>query len=741
MKKTIMNALPTHPLTIAGDHDSQFAGKAGHRTRRWQRAACALLLSSIALQPVLAAKGSEELSTINLPNADIDTVVKAISHNQGIPFLVDPRVKGNLNLVTEKPMTRAQILNLFTSLLRLQGATVVMGDGYAKVVPESDAKLHSSPTQVSGGSSVKGDQIVSQIFRLNYESSTNLVTILRPLISPNNTINANPGNNTLVITDYADNVTRLGKIIAALDTPSSSDIDIIPVRHAIASDIAQMLTRLTENSASPDGGRISALADSRTNSIVLRAPSVARANFAKSLIAKLDTPTQQAGNVHVVYLKNADATKLAQTLRAVVSSDASAAASAISASSNGPTANANAGQSGAGPQPTAPGALPASTPAAQPLSSGGAAGFIQADSASNTLIITASEPVYRNLRAVIDMLDARRAQVYIESLIVEVTSDRLAELGIQWLGLSGNKASNYRIGGASTSGKAGPDLVNLALATRGAGATTGTTGSAATSPLTGGLSLGLFRQINGQLNLGALVTALESNGNANILSTPNLLTLDNEEAKIIVGQNVPFQTGSFTQTGTAGANPFATFERKDVGLMLRVRPQISEGGTIKMAIFQEMSSVERGTASDSGGVTTNKRSIETNVLADDNQIIVLGGLIDDKVTDNVDKVPGLGDIPVLGNLFKSQKRQRTKTNLLIFLRPVVIRTAEQSAELSGSRYDFIRGVGDAQKPEKTLLLPDLGNNDLPALDHGKLQNSNFIKGVTVPPAATPDGKK
>ncbi len=715
----------------------------------WRPATMMPGLASLALGGLLAlpyaAQAADAGAEFNFVNVDIETVVKAISHNQGIPFIVDPRVKGNLTLVTEKPLSKAQVLALFTSLIRVQGNTVVMGEGYAKVVPESDAKLHSSPTQIagSGGPIAKGDQIISQIFRLNYESSINLVTILRPLISPNNTINANPGNNTLVITDYADNVTRLGKIIAALDTPSSADIDIIPIRHAIASDIAQMVTRLTENNAGPDGGRISALVDSRTNSVVLRAPSVARANFAKSIIAKLDQPTQQAGNVHVVYLKNADAVKLAQTLRAVVSSDSSAAATAIS-NSNNAGASGNTQNTGlAGPNQGLGGqqnsALP-SGPAPQTLSSGGAAGFIQADAATNTLIITASEPVYRNLRIVIDQLDARRAQVYIESLIVEVTSDRLAQFGIQWLGLSGSPTSDYRLGGASLSGQAGTNLANLALAARGA---TGAAAAAAGSPVGPGLSLGLFRQINGQLNLGALASALESDGNANILSTPNLLTLDNEEAKIIVGQNVPFQTGSFTQTGTAGANPFSTFERRDVGLMLRVRPQISEGGTIKMSIFQEMSSVESGTATNAGGVTTNKRSIETNVLADDNQIIVLGGLIDDKVNDNVDKVPGLGDIPVLGNLFKSQKRQRTKTNLLVFLRPVVIRTAEQSAELSGSRYDYIRGVGDAHKPASTAVLPDLGSNSLPALDKGKLSSGSFIKGATIAPAApaTPDGKK
>jgi general secretion pathway protein D len=722
MKKNTMNAFPNNSQTAAGK--ARADATTGKRVRAWQRLGCsAMLLCTLSANP-LWAKGVEELSTINLPNADIDTVVKAISHNQGMPFLVDPRVKGNINLVTEKPMTKAQILNLFTSLLRLQGTTVVMGDGYAKVVPESDAKLHSSPTQIAGGPSVKGDQIVSQIFRLNYESSTNLVTILRPLISPNNTINANPGNNTLVITDYADNVTRLGKIIAALDTPSSSDIDIIPIRYAIAADIAQMLARLTENSASPDGGRISALADSRTNSIVLRAPSVARANFAKSLIAKLDQPTQQAGNVHVVYLKNADATKLATTLRAVVSSDASAAASAVSTASNGPAATP---QPGVGP--TAPGAsAPLSSPAPAQLSSGGAAGFIQADAASNTLIITASEPVYRNLRAVIDLLDARRAQVYIESLIVEVTSNKAAEFGIQWAGLSGNDKSNYRIGGLSsfnaTTGS--NSLTGIVASTR--------AGSTSVQLPGDGFSVGVFRQINGALSLGALAHALETDGNANILSTPNLLTLDNEEAKIVVGKTVPFTTGSFTQAASGGGNPFQTFERKDVGLTLRVRPQISEGGTIKMAVFQETSSIDKSTAASAGGPTTNKRSIETNILADDNQIIVLGGLIEDSTSDGVDKVRGLGDIPVLGNLFKYQKRDRTKTNLLVFLRPVIIRTAEQSAQLSGNRYDFIRGSGDANKPAQTPMLPDTGISNLPALDNGKPVGGNFIQPTLTPTA-------
>ncbi len=315
----------------------------------WRWSAATLLLCAAAAAPSAMAAAPDE-ATLTFVNTDIESVAKAVGHYIGVTFIIDPRVKGTITLAPEKPITKAQALQLLSSNLRLQNATVVMmGDGFAKIVPEGDAKLQASPTQVLPGViPLKGDQIASQIFRLNYESSTNLVTILRPLISPNNTINANPGNNTLVITDYADNLTRLGKIIAALDTPAGNDLDVIPIRYAIATDIAQMVTRLTESTGGGDSGRVSLLADPRTNSVILRAPSVARANLAKSLIAKLDQPTAQAGNVHVVYLKNADATKLAQTLRAVVSSDSSAssASSSSSSSSSLSAASPNAAASG-----------------------------------------------------------------------------------------------------------------------------------------------------------------------------------------------------------------------------------------------------------------------------------------------------------------------------------------------------------------------------------------------------------
>src|SRR5476651_1098923 len=281
-------------------------------------------------KPAAATKDASDEAALNFVGADIESVIKAVGHYTNITFVIDPRVKGTITLVSEKSISKSQAFQLLTSALRLQGYAVVSGDGYAKVVPEAEAKLQSVPTQVgSGASQVKGDQIATQVFYLSYESSANLLAVLRPLISPNNTINANPGNNSLVITDYADNLKRLAKIIAALDVPASTDLDVIPVRYAIASDLASMVNKLMEGSggaaAGADAGKVSVLADPRTNSLVLRAPSVARANLAKSLISKLDQPTTQLGNVHVVYLKNADATKLAQTLRSVVTSDGTAA--------------------------------------------------------------------------------------------------------------------------------------------------------------------------------------------------------------------------------------------------------------------------------------------------------------------------------------------------------------------------------------------------------------------------------
>ncbi len=679
--------------------------------------AAALLCCSVQVTPVWA-QGANDVAALNFVNADIESVIKAVGHYTGMTFIIDPRVKGSLTLVSEKSISKAQAFSLLTSQLRLQGFAVVVGDGFAKVVPEAEAKLQSSPTLVGlGAPSVKGDQVATQIFHLAYESATNLTAVLRPLISPNNSITANTGNNSLVITDYADNLKRLSKIIAALDAPVAADIDVIPVRYAIASDLASMVDKLLAPTAGGDSGRIMVQADPRSNSIVLRAPTPARANLAKALITKLDQPTAQAGNVHVVYLKNADATKLAATLRAVISSDSSPLPQTQQGTSGGsvPTGMAQGASNQQGQLQQASTAGTSNQPSTQQGGSG--AGFIQADAATNTLIITANETLYRNLRGIIDQLDARRAQVYIESLIVEVTADKASEFGIQWVGLSGNDASKYRVGGlTSYATGSSNNLVKLATAA----ATAGTASAQAFTP-GAGFTIGLFKQINGQLGLGALAHALETEGNANILSTPTLFTLDNELATMKVGQNVPIISGQFTTSGGGtNANPFQTIDRRDVGLTLKVRPQISEGGTIKMAIYHETSSVDPSSTTSTAGVTLNNRVIESNVLADDGQIFVLGGLIEDTEGDGVEKVRGLGDIPVLGNLFKYQTRKRKKTNLMIFLRPVIVRSQEHSASLAANRYDYMRSAGEAAQPkDDTLMLQNLGAPVLPKLSNGQ----------------------
>jgi general secretion pathway protein D len=701
--------------------------------------------TALPLAPAFA-QGQENSAALSFVNADIESVIKAVGHYTGMTFIIDPRVKGTLTLVSEKSLTKSQAFGLLTSALRLQGfAVVTTGEGYAKVVPEAEAKLQSSPTQVGKrGTQVQGDQIATQIFHLSYESAANLTAVLRPLISPNNSIMANPGNNSLVITDYADNLRRLARIIAALDAPVAADLDVVPIRNGIASDIATLVSRLMEPAAGGDSGRVTILADSRTNSVVVRAPSQARANLAKSLIAKLDQGTSEKGNIHVVYLKNADATKVAQTLRAVVSQDTSAVGTpqqgtsggSIQAGAQGGTGGAGGAGGGLGGQQGQPSSIGGGTTGGgfgqQGQSSvgggGQGSGFIQADASTNSLIITAPDAIYRNLRGVIDQLDVRRAQVYIEALVVEMNSQKASEFGVQWLGLSGSDTSKYRVGGVQSFSSTNGSIIDLAAAAR-AGLGGGTT----TPPRLSGLTLGIFKMINGSLGLGAVASALENDGSANILSTPNMITLDNELATIKVGQNIPILTGSFT-TGTSGANnPFQTVDRKDIGLLMKVRPQISEGGVIKLSIYHENSGIDNSVIRPEGIVTT-IRAFESNILADDGQIIVLGGLIQDNEDHGDEKVRGLGDIPVLGNLFRYRSRTRNKTNLMVFLRPVVVRSKEQNNSISLDRYEYMRALGAATRPaDDTILVRDLGAPELPPLTNGQPPAGGTM--ATMPPPA------
>ena len=690
--------------------------------------------------------------TLNFTNAEIDAVARTMATITGRNVVVDPRVKGTMSLLSERAVSPRAAFDQFLAALRLQGFTVVESAGLYKVVPEADAKLQggavsmsSSDTATAGGAS--GSRIVTQIFRLNYESASNLVPVLRPLISPNNTINVNPGNNSLVITDYADNLQRMARIIAALDVSNATDVEVIPLQHAIASDLAPLVAKLIESGNAGPGTaaqgqsdnsfKTTLMAEPRSNALVLRAANPARVALVRALVDKLDQPTAlgsngNAGNIYVVYLKNADAAKLAVTLRAAMAANTPSGAASSGGSSTGTTTttastNTGGGLSGSNSNSSSTGSGMSGGPSGS-LGGGSSqpstGGQIQADPATNSLIITASEPQYRQLRAVIDKLDGRRAQVLVESLIAEVNVDKAAQFGVQWQSLLGQNGSLIGLAGSNFT-VGGVNLFTLAAGLSGGVTSTSTLPSA-------GFNLGLAAKHNGEYVLGALANLLQSSGDGNVLSTPNLLTLDNEEAKILIGENVPFVTGSYSNSNNAGTvNPFTTVERKDVGLMLRVKPQINENGTVKMVIYQETSAVKEDTAKASNGPTTTKRTIESTILVEDGSIIVLGGLLEDRFTGNQQKVPYLGDIPGVGVLFRSDTRVRKKTNLMVFLRPVVVRDANASTQLSMDRYDLMRGVQKDTQPVQSSTVPINEAPILPVLPN--VLNPAMPLGLAEPP--------
>ncbi len=680
------------------------------RLRLDPRQALALMCLSLSLalslpawgqadKPAKSGKASEPI-TLNFANAEIESVARTLATLSGHNVVVDPRVKGTMTLVSTVPVAPAQALRLFASQLRTQGFALVESAGLYTVVPEAEAKMQSGAVN-AGNAPLGGGQIVTQIFTLNHESANNLVPVLRPLISPNNTINVNPGTNALVITDYADNLQRLGRIVAALDVANATGVEVIRLKHSMASDLAPLVQKLIDSGAAnapaaaagqaDTGYKTTLLAEPRSNALIVRAANAARIALVRSLVDQLDQPSANAngaaGNIYVVYLKNADATKLAGTLRAAMTADGRTTGSSLTAS----------------PIPVATNtAMPGVTGTPSQPSTGGQ---IQADPATNSLIITAPEPQYRQLRAVIDKLDQRRAQVFVESLIAEVSADKAAEFGVQWMSGTGTGGNTVGLLGTNFS-VGGTNLLSLA-ANAAAGKVTASTG----------LNIGVGERRDGALVLGALARFLQTNGDANVLSTPNLLTLDNEEAKIVIGQNVPFVTGQYTNNNTTGGtvNPFQTIERKDVGLTLRVKPQISENGTVKMQIYQEVSRLDSASLSSATGLITNKRSIESSVLVEDGSIVVLGGLLQDDYGNSQEKVPGLGDMPFFGNLFKSESRTRKKTNLMVFLRPVVMRDAASTEGLSMNRYEQMRGTQSESQPLPNSAVPVTGAPVMPEL--------------------------
>ncbi len=618
--------------------------------------------------------------TVNLKDTDIQELIKFVSEATGTTIVVDPAVKGKVKVVSAKPVSRSELYDLFLSILEVHGYTAVRSGGIIRVIPSKDAR--SSPVAVlDSGNIGLNDEYVTQVISLENISAAKLIPVLRPLVPQQAHMAAYAPSNAIIISDVAANINRIRSIIERMDKSAIQKTDIVKLRYAVAEDIVRMLDKLNKSEAKQSGvmeAEVLLVADSRTNSVLVNGDELERSRIAK-LIAYLDTPLEQSGNVKVIYLEYAQATELAEVLTRVMQ---------------------NISRLGTGD-----GKKPQSTKNTS---------TVEADVGTNALIITADADEMASIEAVIHRLDIRRAQVLVEAIIVEMTVTEGQDLGLQWLFAndSGAYGSNINAGDARARNIAGALLPPTSEGGEtGGDANLGDLATALAS--TPGFSLG-WGTISDDLSMTVILNALEEQSNANILSTPSLLTLDNQEAYITVGENVPFVTGSFTNTGSGGdgaQNPFQTIQRENVGITLRVTPHINEGNSVVLDIEQEVSSLSLKSvvASD---LITNERKIKTKVLASDKRMIVLGGLIKEDVQNSTQKVPFLGDIPFLGRLFRSDAEKITKTNLLIFIRPTIIRDDEQVAGATADKYRYIREKQQQRIEAGLMYLPD---DELPLL--------------------------
>ncbi len=625
------------------------------RTSFWRRLAsllATLLLFAVASLPVAQA----EQITLNLNNADIEALIKTVSEHTGKNFVIDPRVKGKVTVISAHPMDRDEFYQVFLSILEVHGFSTIPSGNLIKIVPDVKAKQSGIPT-VSGLNQLPGDQVVTRIIQVKNVTATQLVPILRPLIPQEGHLAAYPNTNVLIISDRRQNVDRLLKIIERIDQVSDSSIEVVTLQHASAAEVVRILNGLQDPATKgASANTVKLVADERTNSVLISGDPTSRLR-SKVLIQHLDTPFDNAGNAQVIYLKYANAKDLVSVLTGV---------------SESMDKSKQAGGKGAGKPDI-------------PIN-------IQADEASNALIITAPPDQYRSLEAIIRKLDIRRAQVLVEAIIAEVSYDKVKKLGVQWI-VDGTPDGSGPVGVINLGS---PSITSIASAIK--------TSSAVS--LGSGTLIGGGKFDSSSVNFAALIQALESDTSSNILSTPSLMTLDNQEAEIVIGQNVPFVTGSYTSTGgtSSSVNPFQTVQREDVGLSLKVKPQINEGNAIKLEIEQEVSSIDdSATASD---IVTKKRTIKTVVMVEDGNTIVLGGLIDENLRQTEEKVPILGSIPLLGTLFRANSTTKEKQSLMVFLRPVILRDAATSTQIASSKYNFFRAQQIDMKQQGINLMPD-----------------------------------
>ncbi len=630
------------------------------------------------LAALWAAVASAQDFTVNLKETDIQELIKFVAEATDTTIVVDPAVKGKVKVVSSKPVSRTELYDLFLSILEVHGYTAVRSGGVVRVIQSKDAR--SAPVTVRDDEGQRGnDEYVTQVMRLKNISAAKLIPVLRPLVPQQAHMAAYAPSNAIIISDVASNIDRIAAIIERMDRTATQETEVIKLRYGVAEDVVRMLDQLNTSEAQ-QGNEVEVMlvADARTNSVLISADELERARMTQ-LIRYLDTPLEQSGNVKVIYLEYAKAEDIAEVLTKVMQ---------------------NIGRVDAGEAGRAQRAAETSA-------------TIEADANTNALIITAPTDKMAALEAVVARLDIRRAQVLVEAIIVEMEVRDGQDLGLQWLfandngffgsSISADDARARRIAGAilPEDGGDGTD----------SGVTTGDfnvgalAGALAQSP---GVSLG-WGVIDDNLSMTVILNALKEKSNANILSTPSLLTLDNQEAYITVGQNVPFVTGSFTSTGTGdGAqNPFQTIERENVGITLKVTPHINEGDSVVLDISQEVSSLSNtSVVLQASDLITNERVLQTKVLAADGRVVVLGGLIKDDVQDASQKVPLLGDIPLLGRLFRNDAVQVIKTNLLIFIRPTIIRDDEQLAGATADKYRYIRDQQVLRRERGLMFLDD-----------------------------------
>lgn len=631
-----------------------------------------MLVCLSALAPLCSNAASSSPTkdwSLNLKEVEISAFLDQVSSITGENFVLDPQVRGKVSVIAPTPMNRDAVHELLLTVLRVNGLIAIPSGNTTRIVPQNNAKIGTTVKTVLGES---GQQIITRVLPIKTGNVNDLVRMLKPLASPSGYLEGSEFSNAMIVSDYGDNVSQIVRALTALDKQqSASDVEVIQLKEAWVGNIVPLIEAIApmqlEESGKPHN-RLRVVADERNNSIIVRGDDKEREQI-RQLVEKFDIRTNEASNIQIIHLQYADAKEVATLLRGM-----------LSAKALQPSASSLPPQAAPQQQPASPASSGEDTSATQSA--------IQANITLNTIIIRAEPALMNEIRNLVKQLDVRRPQVLIEAAIVEITADKSENLGLQ-LG-AGNSTATYN-GGTTQFGASGLSI----------GSVLNQLGNLRASQLT---NEGLAVTLGTKDGFNVLLQALASTTGANLLSTPSIITLDNEEAKIVVGQNVPFRTGSFSTQNSGTTNPFTTIERQDIGITLKVIPQIHEGNLVKMNIEQEVSSIAPTTVQTSGAadIVTNKRTIQTKVLAEDGETVVLGGLIEDDLTESTSQVPILGDIPVVGTLFKDKSHSSVKKNLLVFLRPTVLRGKEDMKEVTQKQYSKVYDLVLGQKTLDSL---------------------------------------